>query len=161
MCAREAGCLAGESPSGRVRRCTTEEHCPGRGREAIARLFDRIGTPPKVQKLQRALYGKAKAEPKYRFYSLYGELLRPEVLEPAMRAVAANDGAAGVDGQSCSIHTSSDERWEQWRDQLLEELRTKSYRASPVRRVYIAQRRREAEATGHPGKCPPAGRHGS
>ena len=54
-----------------------------------------------------------------------------------MRAVAANDGAAGVDGQSCSIHTSSDERWEQWRDQLLEELRTKSYRASPVRRVSI------------------------
>jgi len=43
------------------------------------RLFDRITTPPKIQKLQRTLYGKAKAEPKYRFYSLYGELLRKDL----------------------------------------------------------------------------------
>jgi len=109
----------------------------GDGRAEVARLFDRIRTPPKVQKLQRALYCKAKAEPKYRFYSLYGELLRLDVLETAMRAVAANDGAAGVDGQTCSIYTSSEERWEQWRAELLEELRVKGYRPSPVRRVYI------------------------
>lgn len=110
---------------------------PGDGREEVARLFDRIRTPPKVQKLQRTLYCKAKAEPKYRFYSLYGELLRADVLETAMRAVAANDGAAGVDGQTCSIYLSSDERWEQWREELLEELRAKRYRPSPVRRVFI------------------------
>ena len=42
----------------------------GDGRAEAERLFERIITPPKVQKLQRALYGKAKAEPKYRFYSL-------------------------------------------------------------------------------------------
>jgi hypothetical protein len=57
---------------------------PGDGREEVARLFDRIRTPPKVQKLQRTLYCKAKAEPKYRFYSLYGELLRVDVLETAI-----------------------------------------------------------------------------
>ena len=34
VCAREAGCLVGESPTGRVRRFTTEESRPGRGREA-------------------------------------------------------------------------------------------------------------------------------
>jgi group II intron reverse transcriptase/maturase len=100
-------------------------------------LFDRITTPPKVQKLQRTLYRKAKAEPKYRFYSLYGELLRRDVLETAMSAVAHNNGAAGVDGQECGVYTGSDEAWDQWRERLREELCAKQYRPSPVRRVYI------------------------
>lgn len=54
-----------------------------------------------------------------------------------MREVAQNDSAAGVDGQTCSAYTRSDEAWTQWRDNLIEELRTKAYRASPVRRVRI------------------------
>jgi group II intron reverse transcriptase/maturase len=103
----------------------------------VATLFDRITTPPKVQKLQRTLYRKAKAVPGYRFYSLYGELLRRDVLETAMSAVASNAGAAGVDGQECSAYTGSDEAWQQWRDRVLEELRTKTYRPSPVRRARI------------------------
>jgi hypothetical protein len=107
------------------------------GRTAAERLFDRITTPPKIQKLQRTLYRKAKAEPKYRFYSLYGELLRKDLLETAMSSVAHNNGAAGVDGQECEVYLKSDEAWDQWRDALLEELRTKRYRPSPVRRVYI------------------------
>jgi group II intron reverse transcriptase/maturase len=127
---------------GERRRGTWDNACgPSEGRDdgwrAAATLFDRITTPPKIQKLQRALYRKAKAEPEYRFYSLYGELLRRDVLETAMSAVASHDGAAGVDGQKCSAYTRSDEAWTQWRDQLLEELRTKTYRASPVRRVRI------------------------
>ena len=109
----------------------------GDGRAEAEKLFERIITPPKVQKLQRALYGKAKAEPNYRFYSLSGELLRIDVLETAMRAVAGNNGAAGVDGQTCLSYLKSDEDWNQWRDQLLEELRTKKYRPSAVRRVYL------------------------
>lgn len=110
---------------------------PADGRTEAATLFARITTPPKVQKLQRALYRKAKAAPGYRFYSLYGELLRRDVLETAMAAVAHHDGAPGVDGQSCSAYTQSDEAWNRWRDSLLEELRTKTYRPQPVRRVWI------------------------
>jgi RNA-directed DNA polymerase len=109
----------------------------GDGWEEAERLFDQITTPPKIQKLQRTLYRKAKAEPKYRFYSLYGELLRKDLLETAMSSVAHNNGAAGVDGQTCEVYLKSDEGWDQWRDGLLEELRTKGYRPSPVRRVYI------------------------
>jgi RNA-directed DNA polymerase len=114
-------------------------HSEGRddGRAEAETLFARITTPTKVQKLQRALYRKAKAEPGYRFYSLYGELLRRDIIETAMSAVASNAGAAGVDGQECSAYTRSDEAWPQWRDALLEELRTKTYRVSPVRRVRI------------------------
>jgi RNA-directed DNA polymerase len=109
----------------------------GDGWAEVATLFERITTPPKVQKLQRALYCKAKAEPEYRFYSLYGELLRKDVLEMAMASVAHNNGAAGIDGQRCDVYLGSDEAWEPWRDQLLEELRAKKYRPSPVRRGYI------------------------
>lgn len=109
----------------------------GDGLEGVETLFQRITTPIKVQKLQRALYCKAKAEPKYRFYSLYGELLRKDVLETAMASVAHNNGAAGIDGQTCDVYLASDEAWDQWRNQLLEELRTKKYRPSPVKRVYI------------------------
>ncbi len=107
------------------------------GRATVERLFDRITTPPKVQKLQHTLYRKAKAEPGYRFYSLYGELLRADVLETAMSAVASNAGAAGVDGQECRVYTCNEEAWQEWRDRLLEELRTQRYRPSPVRRVRI------------------------
>jgi len=42
----------------------------GDGCSEAERLFDQITTPPKIQKLQRTLYRKAKAEPKYRFYSV-------------------------------------------------------------------------------------------
>jgi RNA-directed DNA polymerase len=54
-----------------------------------------------------------------------------------MARVAHNDGAAGVDGQRCSDYLADDESWNRWRDALLEELRTKRYRPSPVRRVWI------------------------
>jgi len=51
-----------------------------------------------VGKLQTALHTKAKAEPKYRFYALYGKLYRWDVLATAYERCRANKGAAGVDG---------------------------------------------------------------
>ena len=97
----------------------------------------RIATPDKVRQLQITLYRKAKAEPKYRFWSLYGELLRPEVLEAALAAQERNDGAAGVDGQSLASITADPVKRQQWLDRLQRELKTKTYRPSPVRRVMI------------------------
>ena len=97
----------------------------------------RIETPDKVRELQIALYRKAKAEPKYRFWSLYGELLRPDVLARALEAQRQNGGEAGVDGQSLAAIHARPEVQKQWLDCLREELRTKTYRPSPVRRVLI------------------------
>src|SRR6478735_1917623 len=54
-----------------------------------------LPAPNQVRELQIALYRKAKAEPQYRFWSLYGEVIRRDVLEAALEAVAANDGAPG------------------------------------------------------------------
>ena len=96
-----------------------------------------IITPEKLRKLQDALYRKAKAEPGYRFWSLYGELTRRDLLEYALELVVRNDGAPGVDGQTIDVITATPESRENWLTQLQQELKTKTYKASPIRRVFI------------------------
>jgi len=96
-----------------------------------------ITTPVKLRKLQRALYRKAKAEPGYRFWSLYSELTRHDLLEHALQLVERNGGAPGVDGQTIETITANLEKREQWLKQLQQELQTKAYRPRPVRRVFI------------------------
>ena len=96
-----------------------------------------ITTPEKLRKLQRALYRKAKAEPKYRFWSLYSELTRRDLLEHAFQLVVRNGGAPGVDGQTIASITATPETRNHWLAQLQAELKAKTYRPSPVRRVFI------------------------
>src|SRR5207247_10172303 len=96
-----------------------------------------IRTPEKLRKLQRALYRKAKAEPGYRFWSLYSELTRLDLLEYALQLVERNGGSPGVDGQTIESITVRPETRQQWLEQLQRELQTKTYRPSPVRRGYI------------------------
>jgi RNA-directed DNA polymerase len=109
----------------------------GEAKDAGMAGATRIKTPDKVRSLQIALYRKAKAAPQYRFWSLYGELLRLDVLDRALETQRQNGGEAGVDGQSlAAIHASPPVR-QQWLDRLREELKAKTYRPSPVRRVRI------------------------
>ena len=96
-----------------------------------------IKTSKKVRKLQRVLYRKAKAEPHWRFYSLYGELFRQDILSDALDQVIANKGVPGVDGFWVETLAKDDAVREAWLLALAEELRTKTYRPSPVLRVYI------------------------
>jgi RNA-directed DNA polymerase len=93
-------------------------------------------TPPaKVQKLQETLHAKAKRAPSYRFYALYDKLYRSDVLLYAFLCCQANQGAAGVDGQTFEAIT--DYGLLRWLDELAEELRKKTYRPQAVRRAYI------------------------
>jgi retron-type reverse transcriptase len=96
-----------------------------------------ITTPEKLRHLQDTLYRKAKAEPGYRFWSLYGELTRGDLLEHALRLVARNGGAPGVDGESLAHITAAPDRQARWLDALQMELKDKTYRPAPVRRVFI------------------------
>src|SRR3974377_1225490 len=96
-----------------------------------------IATPQKLRKLQRALYRKAKAQPGYRFWSLYSELTRLDLLEYALRLVERNGGSAGVDGQTIESITAQPGIRQQWLEGLQREWQAKTYRPSPVRRVYI------------------------
>ena len=94
-----------------------------------------LATPLGVQKLQKALHDKAKGSPSFRFYALYDKVYRKDVLAHAYQCCRANGGAAGVDGQSFEdIEKYGVERW---LDELAEELKSRTYRPLPVRRVYI------------------------
>jgi len=94
-----------------------------------------LTTPSSVQKLQTALRDKAKESPNFRFYALYDKVYRKDVLAFAYACCRANGGAAGVDGQTFEdIEAYGVERW---LDELGQELKSRTYRPQPVRRVYI------------------------
>ena len=91
--------------------------------------------PPKVGKLRETLHAKAKSAPTYRFYALYDKVYRADVLWHAYQCCRANDGSAGVDGQTFEDIEAYGAM--KWQGELAEELRTKTYRPQAVRRVYI------------------------
>ena len=95
-----------------------------------------LTTPNTIRTLQRKLYAKAKQEPAYRFYALYDKISRAEVLAHAWRLVRANRGNPGVDGVSFEA-IESGEGIETFLRGLAQDLKDKTYRAQPVRRVMI------------------------
>ncbi len=94
-----------------------------------------LSTPKSVQKLQRALHAKAKAEAGYRFYALYDKIHREDILAHAYAQCCSNQGAPGVDGQEfADVEAYGVERW---LGELALALRQETYRPEPIRRVFI------------------------
>jgi RNA-directed DNA polymerase len=69
-----------------------------------------------------------------RWFSLIDKVYAPSTLALAWMKVRANDGAAGVDGQSIERFAA---RAEQYLSELSEELRKGTYQPQPIRRVEI------------------------
>ena len=92
-------------------------------------------TPLKVEKLQMALHAKAKEEPEFRFYQLYDKLYRNDVLEFAYRLSRSKKGKPGIDGKTFDQIES--EGVEAWLGKLTQELQQKTYKADPLRRVWL------------------------
>ena len=94
-----------------------------------------LSTPKSVQKLQRALHAKAKAEAGYRFYALYDKIHREDILAYAYAQCRSNKGAPGVDGQDFEeVEAYGAQRW---LGELAQALREETYRPDPIRRVFI------------------------
>ena len=103
-----------------------------------------LTTPLRVQKLQKAwrdggaafaAHDKAKGSPSLRLYALYDKVYRKDVPAFAYECCKANRGAVGVDGQT--FEGIEEYGVERWLDELTEELKGRTYRPRPVRRVYI------------------------
>src|SRR6267142_1541651 len=94
-----------------------------------------LATPEKIRIFQRKLYCKAKAEPAYRFYLLYDKICREDILEHAYELARANAGAPGVDGVTFAAIEKSGLK--EWLAGVRKELRERTYRPAPVRRVMI------------------------
>ena len=104
-----------------------------------------------VRALQRVLYRSAKHEPERRFHALYDKLTRSDVMWRAWVDVATNQGAPGVDGVTiAAITDGGPEGVRRFLDGLAAQLREKSYRPKPLRRVRIPK-------PGKPGETRPLG----
>jgi len=96
-------------------------------------LAQRLATPlDRVRRLQTSLQAKAKAEPTFRFYTLWDKVCREDVLSEAYGACRRN---GGVDGETfAAIETAGRKRW---LGRLREELEAGEYRPRPLLRVWI------------------------
>jgi len=113
-----------------------------------ARSISRTEGVDPVRALQRVLYRSAKSNRNRRFHALFDKVARSDVMRAAWSVVAANRGAAGVDGQTIKDIEASGVG--EFLDVLAAEVRASSYRPAPLRRVHIPK-------PGKPGQTRPLG----
>ena len=89
----------------------------------------------KVSELCGKLYDIAKTEPERRFHSMYDKIQRMDVLEHAWKSVMKNGGSPGIDG--ITISELKKNGIEPLLTEIQSELKTRTYKPSPLKRVYI------------------------
>ena len=105
-----------------------------------------LSTPKTVQKLQKALHAKAKAEAEYRFYALYDKISREDILAHAYAQCRSNKGAPGVDGQNFADVEAYGVR--RWLGELALALRQELTDRTPSKSVHT-EGQRQTQAAGH------------
>jgi retron-type reverse transcriptase len=89
----------------------------------------------RLQLLQRKLYFKAKQDKAYRFYILYDKIFLDYVLQEAYKQAKRSGGSPGIDRQSFA--EIDKEGIDEFLKDLKEDLRKRTYRPKPVKRVWI------------------------
>jgi len=105
---------------------------------------------PHLALVRERLSVKAKSEPKFRFYNLYGKVIETETLKCAWQKAKANGGAAGIDGVTIEDIEQSEGGVAGFIAGIQKELHEKTYRASPVKRVYIEKENGKLRPLGIP-----------
>jgi len=95
------------------------------------------GIPPALSSLRQKLSHKAKQEPKFRFYTLYGHITRWDTLETAWKLVRANKGAPGPDGITFEQIEKSEGGVRGFLLNIQSDLRQKTYEPGMVKRIWI------------------------
>ena len=86
-------------------------------------------------------------ELKFKMHSIYGQMLVERKLMAAWQQVAENKGSGGIDGVTIETFKSKEE--ENIKD-LLSKLKDKTYKPTPVRRVYIPKKNGKLRPLGIP-----------
>jgi group II intron reverse transcriptase/maturase len=102
----------------------------------------------RVQILQRKLYLSAKQDTRRKFYILYDKVFLDYILAESWQRVKSRGGSAGIDGQDFA--DIERDGVEQYLTTLKEELRTRTYKPSAVKRVYIPKPNGEQRPLGIP-----------
>jgi len=84
---------------------------------------------------------------KFKLHSVYGQILFDRKLTQSFEQVKANKGAGGVDGNTIE---SYDAKLEENIIVLLDKLKSRTYQAQPVRRVYIPKKNGKKRPLGIP-----------
>lgn len=99
--------------------------------------LEKVGLSEKVSHLRQKLGQKAKQEPKFRFYSLYGHICSSHVLFDAWKLVRANKGSPGVDRMTFEMIEQADGGEYKFLGDIRESLSSRTYKPEPVKRVYV------------------------
>ena len=84
---------------------------------------------------------------KFKLFSVYGQILHRRVLEEAWKHVKANKGCGGIDKISVK---DFEKNCDKYLDEILEELKSKTYKPSPVARKYIPKKNGKLRPLGIP-----------
>lgn len=108
------------------------------------------GMPPKLVAWRQKLSEKAKQDGKFRFYTLYGLVGHPDTLRWAWVLARRNHGAPGVDGTTFEQIEQREGGVDRFLYEVEQELKEKTYKAQPVRRVYIEKENGKLRPLGIP-----------
>ena len=102
----------------------------------------------RIRDFQRKLYRKAKQDKDFRFYVLYDKVRSLRFLRVAYNRVRANKGAPGVD--NVTFEEIESYGVDKYLTEIHDELDAKSYKPSPVKRVYIPKANGDKRPLGIP-----------